>query len=85
MAESIYLCSLPGSRALPMSDLRKAFKKGLARLSTHKTSADAFDHASRETPYDGLLVVTGSLALVGQLIKPWINTKKSTVLEADYA
>lgn len=73
LAASIYLCSLSGSRALPLNRLRRIFRQSAARITTCASPIAAFRQACQEAPGDGLVIVTGSLALVGRLRKPEVQ------------
>lgn len=66
--QRIILCRLPGSRGLPTRDLLKAFQKSKAPLEIVESPRAALRQAVVSTPKNHLIVVTGSLALVGILL-----------------
>ncbi len=68
-ADSLYLCRVADRRALPVLKLAVAFKKAKARAQIQRCAspAAAVQQALAHTPKDGLVVVLGSLALLGTL------------------
>jgi dihydrofolate synthase/folylpolyglutamate synthase len=76
LASEIYLCPLPGARGASLRQLRYAFSSAGCPVRTAKTPKEAFAQALRATPHENLIVVTGSFALVGALLR--ILKKKST-------
>ena len=71
-AERIYLSSLGRPRGASLSALTGAFRGARAQLVGGRSPQAAFRRALQETPGHGLVIVTGSLALVGRLIKTWM-------------
>jgi dihydrofolate synthase/folylpolyglutamate synthase len=69
--EHLVLCRLPGSRGLSTRLLHSAFAAHLDRKINPIASdpATALDKALAITPRDEMIVVTGSLALIGILLK----------------
>jgi dihydrofolate synthase/folylpolyglutamate synthase len=68
-AQKYVLCGLPGSRGLAVKELRKAFKGISAPLETAISPSVAMRRAVAITKPDHLIIVTGSLALVGLILK----------------
>lgn len=56
-------------RAAPASDLRQALERAGVRAREVSTVEDALDHARRETAGSGVVLVTGSLYLVGDALQ----------------
>jgi len=69
LAAEICLCPLRGPRAAGVSRLRQAFSRTGLPVRAFTTPAEALARALQDTPRDGLIVVTGSLALVGEILK----------------
>lgn len=69
LAAEICLCPLRGPRAAGLSQLRQAFARTGSSSRAFASPEDAFAWALRDTPRDGLMVVTGSLALVGEILR----------------
>jgi dihydrofolate synthase/folylpolyglutamate synthase len=72
-AAEICLCSLPGPRGARMQLLRSAFKNVDGPVRNFKTPKVALANALNDTPREGLVVVTGSLALVGAILESLKN------------
>lgn len=69
LASSIHLASLPGERGLKHQELKPLFKKVAKSLRTYTTPEKALVGARRKAGQKGLVLVTGSLALVGSILK----------------
>jgi dihydrofolate synthase/folylpolyglutamate synthase len=69
LAAEVCLCPLPGPRGAAVSRLSPAFSRVRGPVRVFKSSHEALVSALRDTPRDGLVVVTGSLALVGGILK----------------
>ncbi len=68
-AAEVCLCPLPGSRGAAARRLRIGFSKVRGPVRTFKSSREALLSALHDTPRDGLVVVTGSLALAGEILR----------------
>lgn len=68
VADEVCLCPLGGERAASVTDLRSAFKGVKGPVRVFKSFEHALVGALRDTPSDGLLVITGSLVLVGHTL-----------------
>jgi folylpolyglutamate synthase/dihydropteroate synthase len=69
LAVKIFLCPLPGPRAAGLSQLRQAFAGSGIPVRSFASPGEALAHALRDTPRDGVVVGTGSLALVGEILR----------------
>jgi dihydrofolate synthase/folylpolyglutamate synthase len=69
LASEIYLCPLPGGRGASLSQLRRAYSSAPQPVHTAKNPKEALARALRATPHDALVVVTGSFALVGGILR----------------
>jgi dihydrofolate synthase/folylpolyglutamate synthase len=69
MAGHISLCRLAGPRGATLTQLRSAFRGSRNSVREYSTARMALVRAMRETPTNGLVVVTGSFALVGEALK----------------
>jgi dihydrofolate synthase / folylpolyglutamate synthase len=67
-AAEVCLCSLPGPRGATLQNLRDAFRGLKGPIRQFNGPRDALHHAFQDTPKEGLIVVTGSMALVGQIL-----------------
>jgi dihydrofolate synthase/folylpolyglutamate synthase len=68
MAANIVLCPLPGARGASLSQLHSAFATAHAPVQKLISPERALAQACQATPQDGLVVVTGSLSLVGEML-----------------
>lgn len=68
-AETIYLCRLPGKRAASPSQLSAGFDHAGQRVIHCQSPRDALHRAILSTPEKGLVIVTGSLALIGTALQ----------------
>jgi dihydrofolate synthase / folylpolyglutamate synthase len=69
VADEVCLCPLPSLRATPLKQLRAAFRNVKGPVREFVSFKDSLNAALRDTPSDGLIVITGSLALVGEALK----------------
>jgi len=69
LAVKIHLSMLTGERAFPISSLRTIFSKLNRPIGTYQNPPQALESAVREAGKTGLVLVTGSLALVGCLLR----------------
>ncbi len=67
-ARSIHLTPLDNSRTADPWNIRAMFRPFDARIRVHSSSKDALEAAWRDCPPRGLVVVTGSLYLVGEVL-----------------
>jgi len=70
--QKIILCRLPGSRGLDTRELSKAFRTLKALVEIVESPQAALRRALASTPQNHLIMVTGSLALVGMLL-PFVS------------
>jgi dihydrofolate synthase/folylpolyglutamate synthase len=68
LADSIHLAPLENPRSAVPEEIEAMFPRSRPRLRMHTTAAEALHAASKECPQRGLVVVTGSLYLVGELL-----------------
>jgi dihydrofolate synthase/folylpolyglutamate synthase len=68
LASEVCLCSLPGPRGVRPDQLRKGFHGVRGPIREFNTAKEALSAAIQDTPQDGLVIVTGSLTLVGQIL-----------------
>lgn len=70
-ADQVVLCAAPTSRASSPARLRRLFARANPRLSLIKAGRprQAFETALRETPAGGAVIVTGSLAVIGEILR----------------
>jgi dihydrofolate synthase/folylpolyglutamate synthase len=71
--DQVYLTTVPGPRAAGLSSLVQAAAKTGALFFSEPDPASAFRAAQAATPSDGLLVIAGSIALLG-VLNPWLKT-----------
>lgn len=69
LAAEVCLCPLPPPRGASILKLRSAFAGFRGPIRLFKSPRQALRQALRDTRIDGLVVVTGSLALVGNILK----------------
>jgi dihydrofolate synthase/folylpolyglutamate synthase len=79
VAAEVCLCPLPGSRAASLSQLRSAFTDVKGPVREFRYPLQALKAALHDTPKEGLVIVTGSLAFVGQMLihKPSLRANVS--------
>jgi dihydrofolate synthase/folylpolyglutamate synthase len=70
-AARVFIAPLPGPRGLDAASIAEAFRPWRTPVTLGPTPALVLTRAMRETPSHGLVVVTGSLALVGALLEPF--------------
>lgn len=75
LAAEVCLCPLEGSRRAEISKLRAAFSQVSGPVRTFKSPQEALSNALKDTPRDGLVVVTGSLSLVAHILRDWSMPK----------
>jgi dihydrofolate synthase/folylpolyglutamate synthase len=63
--DAVYLTTLPGPRSAPLAALAAAAEKTATAFHLEPDSGAAFRAAQAATPPDGLLVVAGSISLLG--------------------
>ncbi len=68
LARSIHLAPLINPRAAAPEEIAAIHHRFRCRMQVHRNSTDALDAAWKACPRDGLVVVTGSLYLVGELL-----------------
>ena len=68
LAAEVCLCPLPSPRGATIPQLRAAFTDMGGPLRAFQSSAEALSNALQDTPRDGLVIVTGSLSLVGEVL-----------------
>ncbi len=69
VADEVCLCPLSGHRAASLNDLRKAIHAPRIPVRTFHDFESAYLASRRDTPKDGLIVITGSLSLVGTALQ----------------
>jgi dihydrofolate synthase/folylpolyglutamate synthase len=69
LAEQIHLTPLASPRSMPPSDLAARFPRVRHRMHLHSCAREALCAAWAGCPEDGLVVVTGSLYLIGELLE----------------
>jgi dihydrofolate synthase/folylpolyglutamate synthase len=70
LADRIYLCELPGSRRSSLNELADAFSAQQKKIVLCRGGVkEALSRATAETPQSGCMVATGSLMLVGEILK----------------
>jgi dihydrofolate synthase/folylpolyglutamate synthase len=74
VANSIHLAPLNNSRTADPKDIVSMFKRFASRIRIHGSSREALLAAWQESSRDGLVVVTGSLYLLGELL-PYIQKR----------
>ena len=67
-ADQLILCTLPGSRSLPARNIRTTLAKSDGHIEIVADPHKALHRAIQKTAKNNLIVVTGSLALVGMLL-----------------
>lgn len=67
MFESVVLTEVPSPRTASLDELSKAASATGVRVQTASSPKEALDQAIAQTPPDGIIVVTGSVYLVGDL------------------
>ena len=68
LARSIHLAPVANSRTAAPADIAAANPRYRMRMRVHRDAQAALEAAWDECPRNGLVVVTGSLYLVGQLL-----------------
>jgi dihydrofolate synthase / folylpolyglutamate synthase len=68
IATSIHLTPLKNTRSADPGDVAELHKRYHSRMRIHSTMREALHSAWKECPASGLVVVTGSLYLVGELL-----------------
>jgi dihydrofolate synthase/folylpolyglutamate synthase len=68
LAAEVCLCALPKPRGATLAQLRSGFRNVEGPVREFKNPISALQGALQDTPRDGLVVVTGSLSLVGHLL-----------------
>jgi dihydrofolate synthase / folylpolyglutamate synthase len=76
LAESIHLAPLNNPRSAVPEAIEAMFPSFRARISRHSSAAKALQAAWQECPATGLVVVTGSLYLVGEVL-PMVRRRQS--------
>jgi len=69
LAAEVCLAPLPSSRAMPLKQLRASFSQVSGPVRSFQSIDEALKNAFQDTPRDGLIVVTGSLTLIGEVLK----------------
>ncbi len=69
MTSQLFLCPLSGSRSSSLKQLRRAFSSFSRPMVACSNAEEALKRAVESTPSDGLIVVTGSFALVGEMLR----------------
>jgi len=70
LADRIYICELPGSRKTPLNTLAGILNPVREKVVVCPDGvAGALKRAWRETPVSGVIVGTGSLMLVGEILR----------------
>jgi len=72
-SRSVHLCPVQNTRSADPSGIAAMHPRFSPRIRIHKDSRGALRAAWRECPEDGLVVVTGSIYLMGELL-PLIRT-----------
>ena len=67
MFESVVLTEVPSPRTASLDELKKAAASTGVQVLTASSPKEALDQAIARTPSDGVIVVTGSVYLVGDL------------------
>ena len=67
-ADRVYLCALPPPRGASLAALRQAFSSFHGPVSVISNPKRALAQAVARSPAQGVVLVTGSLALVGELL-----------------
>lgn len=65
--ETAHVVPIDFHRAQPPEDLAPVLREGFARVVAHPTLSEGLDAAVETTPADGLILVTGSFYLVGEV------------------
>lgn len=78
LADTLYLAALPGPRAASVSTLRNAFRDFAGPLQIRENLPDAWSAIFHAAQPGDLIVVTGSLALVGLLRSAVMQTLSDT-------
>ncbi len=68
LARSIHLVAPANSRAVGADEIAEAHPRHRERMRLHENSHEALQAAWKECPRNGLVVVTGSLYLLGELL-----------------
>ena len=69
LATRIHLTPLASPRSMQPSDIASGFPRFLDRMYLHSCARDALRAAWKGCPENGLVVVTGSLYLIGELLE----------------
>ena len=84
VARSIHLARIANSRSAEPAAIAAAHARFGSRIHCHATARSALRAAWKECPRDGLVVVTGSLYLLGELlpvVKASVNQRKKRSLQ----
>ena len=76
IANSIHLTALDNPRSASPADIAALRKRFQPRIRLHRNARKALRSAWNSCPPDGLVVVTGSLYLVGEVL-PMIEKEES--------
>ncbi len=76
LAESIHLAPLKNPRSAAPEAIEAMFPSFRARMRRHSSAAKALQAAWRECPVRGLVVVTGSLYLMGEVL-PMVHRRQT--------
>jgi len=68
LAKTIHLTGLANSRAMKPEEIAQSHKRFLSRIRLHKNSREAIQAAWQECPRHGMVVVAGSLYLIGEVL-----------------
>jgi dihydrofolate synthase/folylpolyglutamate synthase len=80
LAAEVCLCSLPKPRGAGLTQLRSGFRNVEGPVREFKDPLGALLGALQDTPKDGLVVVTGSLSFVGQILSLWPSLRTASPL-----
>jgi dihydrofolate synthase/folylpolyglutamate synthase len=68
LAESIHMAPLGNARSASPEAIAAMHSRFRARMQTHRNAVDALRGAWQDCPRNGLVVVTGSLYLIGEVL-----------------
>ena len=68
LADEVCLAPLTKPRGASIKDLMRSFKGVKGPVRTFMNAQEALANAIHDTPKEGLVIVTGSLALVGEIL-----------------
>ncbi len=79
VAAEVCLCPLPAPRGASLTQLRSGFQDVNGPVRKFRYPLQALKAALQDTPKEGLVIVAGSLAFVGQMVslKPSLRTASS--------